>query len=111
MGSCYYLEFFGSFLEWMVCYEMGILIITHNLDYFLFVCPADYFICAFLLGAFCRLMDSIGQFVESKKVTLHQLCLTVSCFQMLLFMNLHPRAQEKGVSCPEFLWVLVERRY
>lgn len=50
--SCHYFELFSSFLEWVVRYETGSTAVTHYLDDFLFVGPADSQHCSFLLDTF-----------------------------------------------------------
>lgn len=65
--SCHYFELFSSFLEWVVRYETGSTAVTHYLDDFLFVGPADSQHCSFLLDTFRFFMARFGVPLSAEK--------------------------------------------
>lgn len=58
--SCQYFEKFSTYLEWAVRRETRSSSVTHSLDDFFFVGPADSDGCSFLLNTFCTLMQCFG---------------------------------------------------
>lgn len=65
--SCKYFEVFSSFLEWVVKFETGFTSITHYLDDFLFVGPADSPVCSRLLQTFRYFMGRFGVPLSEEK--------------------------------------------
>ncbi|KAM9329440.1 uncharacterized protein PAF06_002568 [Gastrophryne carolinensis] len=58
--SCAYFEAFSSFLEWVVKERAGVGSVTHYLDDFLCVGPADTRICELLLGTMLEVFGAFG---------------------------------------------------
>ncbi|KAM9324440.1 uncharacterized protein PAF06_000477 [Gastrophryne carolinensis] len=58
--SCAYFEAFSSFLEWVVKERAGVGSVTHYLDDFLCVGPADTGICELLLGTMLEVFGAFG---------------------------------------------------
>lgn len=67
--SCYYFELFSTFLEWVVKRESGLRSVTHYLDDFLFVSPAESDGCAKLLSCFCQMMARFGVPLSAEKTS------------------------------------------
>ncbi|CAJ0965330.1 unnamed protein product [Ranitomeya imitator] len=65
--SCKYFELFSSFLEWVVKFETGSQLVTHYLDDFLFVGPAESDLCKEVLHKFQDLMKVFGAPLSAEK--------------------------------------------
>ncbi|CAJ0946959.1 unnamed protein product [Ranitomeya imitator] len=74
--SCKYLELFSSFLKWVVKFETGSQLITHYLDNFLFVGPADSDCCERMLLKFQELMKVFGVPLSEEKTVGMLTCLS-----------------------------------
>ncbi|KAM9324247.1 LOW QUALITY PROTEIN: uncharacterized protein PAF06_000260 [Gastrophryne carolinensis] len=74
--SCAYFEAFSTFLEWVVKEKSGLSAVTHYLDDFFCVGPADSRVCDLLLSCMLSTFDSFGVPVASEKTEGPRTCMS-----------------------------------
>ncbi|KAM9326863.1 LOW QUALITY PROTEIN: uncharacterized protein PAF06_003101 [Gastrophryne carolinensis] len=74
--SCAYFEAFCTFLEWVVKKKSGLSAVTHYLDDFFCVGPADSRVCDLLLSCMLSTFDSFGVPVATEKTEGPRTCMS-----------------------------------
>ncbi|KAM9323989.1 uncharacterized protein PAF06_020241 [Gastrophryne carolinensis] len=74
--SCAYFEAFRTFLEWVVKEKSGLSAVTHYLDDFFCVGPADSRVCDLLLSCMLSTFDSFGVPVATEKTEGPRTCMS-----------------------------------
>ncbi|KAM9302167.1 uncharacterized protein PAF06_015443 [Gastrophryne carolinensis] len=74
--SCAYFEAFSTFLEWVVKEKSGLSAVTHYLDDFFCVGPADSRVCDLLLSCMLSTFDSFGVPVATEKTEGPRTCMS-----------------------------------
>ncbi|KAM9311580.1 LOW QUALITY PROTEIN: uncharacterized protein PAF06_009408 [Gastrophryne carolinensis] len=74
--SCAYFEAFSTFLEWVVKEKSGLSAVTHYLDDFFCVGPADSRVCDLLLSCMLSTFDSFGVPVVTEKTEGTRTCMS-----------------------------------